>query len=50
MTDNNPKKNEQFRGINCKYKENYIIEVSSMHGVSEYEPREDTFELFEKGK
>ena len=21
-----------------------------MHGVSEYEPKEDTFELFEKGK
>ena len=50
MTDNNPKKNEQLRGRNYKYKENYIIEVNSMHGVSEYEPREYTFELFEKGK
>ena len=50
MADNNPNKNEQIRGRNYKYKENYIIEFNSMHGVSEYEPRQDTFELFEKGK
>ena len=50
MADNNPNKNEQIRERNYKYKENYIIEFNSMHDVSEYEPREDTFELFEKGK
>ena len=50
MADNNPNKNEQIRGRNYKYKENYIIEFNLMHRASEYEPREDTFELFEKGK
>ena len=44
MADNNPRKNER----NYKYKENHIIEVNSMHGVSEYEPKRDTFELSEK--
>ena len=38
---------ERGRGRNYRYKENYIIEVNSMHGVSEYEPKECTFELFE---
>ena len=41
---------ERGRGRNYRYKENYIIDVNSMHGVSEYEPKECTFELFEKGK
>ena len=50
MADNNPKKNERLRGISYKYKENYIIEVNSMHGLSECEPKKDTFELFGKGK
>ena len=50
MVDNNPKKNERLRGRNYKYKENYNIEVHSMHGASEYEPKEDTFELFENGE
>ena len=43
MADNNPKKNERLRGRHYKYKENYIIEDNSMHDVSEYEPKEDTF-------
>ena len=50
MADNNPTKNERLTGRNNKYKENYITEVNSVHGVSECEPKEDTFELFEKGK
>ena len=50
MVDNNPKKNERLRGRNDKYKENYNIEVHSVHGVSEYEPKEDTFALFANGK
>ena len=41
---------KKFRGRNYKYKENYINEVNAMHGVSEYKPKGDTFELFEKGK
>ena len=48
MVDKNPKKNERLRRRNFKYKENYIIEVNSMHGVFEYKPKEDKFELFEK--
>ena len=32
MVHNNPKKNERLKGRNYKYKENYIIEVNSMHG------------------
>ena len=50
MADNSSKKNEMLRGRNYKYTENYIIEVNLAHGVSEYEPKEDTFELFEKEK
>ena len=50
MADSNPKKNERLRERNYQYKESYIIEVNSMYVVSEYEPKEDTFELFEKGK
>ena len=50
MADNNPTKNERLTGRNNKYKENYITEVKSVYGVSEYEPKDDTFELYEKGK
>ena len=35
---------------NYKYKKIYIIDVNSMHGVSEYEPKEETLELFKKEK
>ena len=44
------RKNERLRGRKYKYKENYFIEVNSMHGVSEYEPKKYTFELVKKGK
>ena len=50
MADNNTKKNERLRGRKYKYKENYFTEVNLMRGVSEYEPKEDTFELVKKGK
>ena len=50
MADNNAKKNERLRRRKYKYKENYFIEVNSMHRVSEHEPKEDTFELVKKGK
>ena len=50
MAHNNPKKNERLKGKNYKYKENYIIKVNLMRGVSEYQPKEDTFEVFEKQK
>ena len=33
------KKNERLRGRNYKYKENYITEVNSVHGLSEYEAK-----------
>ena len=42
MANNNPKKYERLRGRNYKYKKNYIIEVNSMYGISEYEPKELT--------
>ena len=48
MADYNQAKNERLRGRKYKYKENYITEVNTVHGVSEYEPKEETFELFEK--
>ena len=48
MADYNQTKNERLRGRKYKYKENYITEVNTVHGVSEYEPKEETFELFEK--
>ena len=48
MADYNQAKNERLRGRKYKYKENYITEVNTVHGVSEYEPKQETFELFEK--
>ena len=48
MADYNQTKNERLRGRKYKYKENYITEVNTVHGVSEYELKEETFELFEK--
>ena len=48
MADYNQTKNERLRGRKYKYKENYITEVNTVHGVSEYEPKQETFELFEK--
>ena len=41
---------ERGRGRNYRYKENYIIEVNSMHGVSEYQPKREQFELSEQEK
>ena len=48
MADNNPKKNIRLMERNYRYKRNYIAEANSIHCVSEYQPKEDAFELFKK--
>ena len=48
MADNNPKKNIRLMERNYRYKQNYIAEANSIHRVSEYQPKEDAFELLKK--